>query len=349
MNAQYLSFDEFVSALKSKRRILIYVFFPFILLGLLISFTTPKEWVVQTSMLPEDSGNNIGNQFGGLASLAGVDLNNAPDGVLSPVVYEEILNSTSLCLDLLRQEYHFVKINETITLYEYLMNHRDVSLIQSITGMLKRLRGGSNETVVPANDSALLRLSYQDETAIKELRSRINLNVDDNSGLVFLSVRMQDPLVTAQMSSYLMDYLKNYIVQFNIGSTQRELEFIQKNLTQKIKEYELSQQKLDDFLDNNITLSTEKAKSALRKLQLDRDLQYNIYSTLSNKKEEVKLKLEKESRVLHVLEPVKVPSQRSQPRRAFIVVIYSVLGIFFGFLILVILILNDKRKLQPQG
>ena len=71
----------------------------FFIVGCLIALFSPVEYTSQTSFVPQVSGDDMStknNKLGSLASLAGINLNNAEitsDSYLSPLVYTNIVNS----------------------------------------------------------------------------------------------------------------------------------------------------------------------------------------------------------------------------------------------------------------
>lgn len=337
-NYEHLFFEFIKKQIIIRWKTILLFFIVFIVLGIVIAITTPKEWRLKTTMVSESSSSNTTGQLDGLASLAGFSLPNKDSGFLSPQLYDVILNSTSACLELLKNDYFFSRINKTLSLKEYLLYYEEQGLIQSF---FKSSEKYTNENNLNKTQN-ISKISKTDEALVKQVRDRINLNLNEETGLITLDVIMQDPVVVAQMSLFLIAYLNDYVNDFNTRSLSREIKYLTANIQLKKEQYEDIQKRLDEFIESNRSIYSERVNSRLKELQLERDLHYNVYTTLLNKKEEISLKIKKKSNIIHVIDPVRAPYKRTQPRKGMIVIIYALIGTILGLVWVLVTYKNHK-------
>ena len=82
---------KFLQKLWFLRLKIIKLIIPFVLLGFIVALTAPVKYESSTIILPSQSQDQSSN-ISGLASLAGISLNNSSTGpVISPKIYSKIL------------------------------------------------------------------------------------------------------------------------------------------------------------------------------------------------------------------------------------------------------------------
>ena len=92
---------RFLQRLWFLRLKIIKLIIPFILLGFIVALTEPVKYESSTIILPSQSQDQS-SSISGLASLAGISLNNSSIGpVISPKIYSKILSSVDFKKELL--------------------------------------------------------------------------------------------------------------------------------------------------------------------------------------------------------------------------------------------------------
>ena len=67
----------------------------FAIFGVIISFSTPKEYTAEVVVAPEASGSSFaGSGLGSLASMVGMDLSSNTGDAIYPMLYPDIIKST---------------------------------------------------------------------------------------------------------------------------------------------------------------------------------------------------------------------------------------------------------------
>ena len=119
------------------------------------------------------------------------------------------------------------------------------------------------------------------------------------------------------------------------------MDFVQERTDEAKAAFYKSQNALARFKDENRNINTSALHSEEQRLQAEFDLNFNLYKSLSQQLENAKIKVKENTPVFDILEPVKVPIERSEPKRFRIVFVYTVTGIFISVLIIGILFLKS--------
>lgn len=265
------------------------------LLGMFISavyaFMLPDIYKAEVKLVPteESSGGGLSgmlNQIGGLANLTGINLGTRSSDKSTFAL--EVLKSNDFRLQFLNERHLLPELMAATG-----WDRNDGELIFD------------NETYDPVNQSWLLNdieLEYPLHKRIKALKDAINYTVDQNSGVVTITVEHYSPVVAKRWADWIVLDLNNYVRQIDIEEAESSLLFLREQL--------------------DIT-QIDSLKSAFYKL-LEQQLQTIM---LANAREEY---------VFRTIDPALVPELKSSPSRGLIVIAGAFLGLGMGVLITLI-------------
>lgn len=330
---------ELVKFIWSKRLFITKITSVFVAFGLLIAFTTPKEYETSCILIPEamDGGSGLGGSLGGLAALAGVDLGGMSGGgsTINPGLYRSVAQSTPFLLELINQEFYFQELDLKVSLFDYYMKYQKVGLISKVISFPFYVIGwfsSQDEELmfIEGDASQILSLSKNQENAVESLKERILVTMDWELSVVTIDVEMQDPRVAAEVARFTQTYITDYVENYSVSKSREQLRFVEEQFNQRKEEFEKVQLELAIFRDQNQYVTTSRARSEEERLQSKYNLAFSIYNQLAQQVEKIKLQINEDTPVFTVLEPVKVPVAKSQPNRALILVISVFLGVIAG-------------------
>ncbi|MFW5720911.1 MAG: GNVR domain-containing protein, partial [Bacteroidota bacterium] len=136
--------------------------------------------------------------------------------------------------------------------------------------------------------------------------------------------------VAAQIAQYAVEYLTDYITDYRIQKAQKDLEFVKERYEEKKIEFERAQLNLARFRDANRNIVSAAAQTEEQRLQDQYNLAFNVYNGLAQQLEQARIKVQEETPVIKVLEPVSVAVERSKPKRGLVLIISIFLGGFLG-------------------
>ena len=335
---------------KSRKKILTIAIFCGIFGGVL-GFLTPVTYTAKCTFLPQTSQANggISGSLGSLASLAGINLNTGASGGgdISPSLYATLLASSPFQKRILDSKISVE--GDSITYRNYLENQpvSSLSTIQKYTIGLPGIILSFFSEAKPSNSSVsdstgLVPLDDKEYSLRTSLTGKINLANDTKEGFVSLSVVEGDPLIAAQVARVTEEVLQDWIIEYKIKNTKLQYDFIKNQFEGKQKEFFLIQEQLANYTDKNQNVMSASYLTRLNRLQAEFDLLNTVYSELAKQKEQAAIQLSKDMPTFSILDPVKVPKEKTGPKKSF-----YILGAFFtGLLFSSVWVLISKPILE---
>jgi len=338
---------ELARKIWAERKLIVKTAGVFLALGLLVAFGSTTEYRSEARLLPElrkEEGGASGliSRFSG---LAGIDLG-MMGGVdaISPQLYPEVLKSTPFMLHLLNTRVQIPSLDTTATVYEYMTELKKTSLMGYIGKFTVGLPGTimklfRKEDSQPANSSEKkgpIRITKMQYETIQELQNRIRANTDQKNGVITVSAEFPDPELAAQVAEEAVDYLQEYITDYRTTKAANDLAFIQEQHDRAREDFEQAQQALATFRDQNRNVISARAQSEEERLQAEYNLAFNVYNSLAQQLEQARIKVQEETPVYTQLDPVKIPAEKSKPRRMVILSIFCILSVTLSILWIVI-------------
>ena len=359
VNEEQIDLIELTKVVWSKRWFIIKATGLFVVLGLIMALTSPKEYRTSSTLIPEMVGQDgkLGGSLGGLASLAGVDLGGLSGGStqsINPALYQSVSRSTPFLLELMDQKFYFIEVDEVLSIYDYYIFHYKKSLlgrILSVPGsIIHRVRGDANELreLSMPIDSSALRLTEDQKNIADDLRSRVFVEMDWELNVVTIEIEMQDPVVAAGMAHFTREYITNYVTNYAISKSKQQLQSLEKQYQERKLEFENSQIKLAAFRDRNQNVTTARAQSEEERLQSEYNLAFNVYSQLAQQREAIKLKIQENTPVFTVLEPVKIPVEKSKPNGIIIIIMFSLVGLASSVIFIIVKVVYEQSSNSYQ-
>lgn len=293
-----------------------------VVLGISFALLSPKEYVSYATLMPEYSSGSEGGassliqQYGGLIGLSSGGTYGSGSNAIRVDLYPQIVQSLSFQDNLARHEFYFKDYDTTASLYNYYLE------IQSpgVLGYIKKYSIGLPGAIIKAfknqdetlssgisNTNEIVELSKREMEVIKALRSRVSSSLDEESGILTVRAKMADAKLAAEVTKYTIEELTKYIVEYRTEKVIKDLDFIEIQLIDAQKRFLSKQLELAEFDDSNQGNLTARAQTERERIQSEFDIIFNVYNTLTQRYEEAKLKVQEETPVFKVLQPVQVP------------------------------------------
>jgi uncharacterized protein involved in exopolysaccharide biosynthesis len=315
----------------------------FIVLGLIIAFTSTEQFKAEARLLPEIKDTRGGasallRQFGGLGGL-NIPLGEGADAI-RPDLYPDVLKSTPFYQELLEYKVIVNLKNGTqeVNVFDYVDDHMSASFWGIVKKYTIRLPWtikawftpvSQNESL-PALNGEIPQMNQAQFEAMKKLKDRIGTGIDQRSGVISISAEFPDRMVAAQVAQFAVDYLTEYITEYRIQKAKIDFEFTQKRTAEKEREFRQAQEALAQFRDANRNIISATVQTEEQRLEDQYNLAFNVYNGLAQQLEQARIKVQEETPVIKILEPVSVPVERSKPKRGMVVAIFIMIGILSG-------------------
>ena len=324
----------------------------FFVIALIIVFTSPKEYKSEITLVVEtsSSGSSISGllqQFGG---LAGINMSKTEKEALVPDLYPEVIKSTPFLFEIMKQKVVESKYDSTITVEQYLDRHTRSSLANVIMGytiglpgkIIGWVRGKQNTSIntklpIFSSDSASnlsfepIKITKEQSEITEALANCINTEQDFKKSNKFLiSIEMQDPLVVAQVTSYVVKNLTKYIIEYRTKKAKTDLTFVSARTAEAEAKYLEAQQALAAYKDRNKNVILSSVLIEEAQLQSEFDLAFDVYGALAKQLEQSKIKVQEVTPVFNVMDPAQVPLTKNKPKTSLTLIVMLFIGVFVG-------------------
>jgi LPS O-antigen subunit length determinant protein (WzzB/FepE family) len=336
---------ELIQRMWINKVLIIIVASVFVVLGLLVALFSPKEYTSACDVVPQASDSSALSRMGSLAALAGINLDQMQNvKTLSPLVYKNIMESTTFRKELMQTPLNFKEIDHPISFYEYCTNEEynkpsiGEYIIKYTVGLpfviLNAIRGEQPSpdygALNQSGDSSIETVTKEEYECLKALDDCITLRLDDKKGYVTISANMPEAVAAAQMAQATLELLQRYITEFKIEKVQSNLDFVQERYNEAKSNFEDIQSRRAKFRDANMNTTRYSAHAELEKLDAEYSLALNLYKELSTQLEQTKISVKETMPVLTVITPVTVPFKKSKPKRVVILFAYTFFGVLAG-------------------
>jgi uncharacterized protein involved in exopolysaccharide biosynthesis len=317
-------------------------------IGLIIAIGSPKEYKSEVTLLVETSSGTSGmsgllQQFGG---LAGINLGGAAgEEALTPELYPDIIKSTPFLLEVMDSKVTDTKYDSTLRVSEFLDRHTRGGVMSFVMGytiglpgkIIGWIKGKPKEEIAVGTTQYVgpLKLTNKQASLAGALAKRITAKQGESVSTLIIGVEMQDPRLAAQITDSVVKCLTAYVVDYRTQKAKVDLRFVEERHKEAEIRYNKAQQSLAYFRDQNRNIVLASAQTTEQNLQAEYNLAFNIYNTLSQQLEQAKMKVQEKTPVFKVMDPAKVPLEKSKPKTSLVLIGM----IFFGGVIGVSVIL----------
>jgi uncharacterized protein involved in exopolysaccharide biosynthesis len=336
------SIIDFYQLLKADFRKILKILAVFLVIGLFIALGSPTKYTSSCTVMPIVSNNtNIAssllNQFGvgdlGFGqSVSGDDI--------SPEIYPRIFKSTYFLLDLFDKEFMFSKYGEEIKLKDYYYNYRTYSLTEKFyrytLGLYVTVRryvaGQKAKSQKMELDKEVISINYKDKEYLELISESIYTNYESRTGLINIGIVFDDRVASADILNYTLEYLTTYITNYKTEKARIDLEFIEERLKDAEERFLKAQNDLATFQDQNLYISSAKFQTEEERLKSEFNIAFNLYNTLTQQQIHASIKVQENTPVFTVIDPIRIPIEKSSPKRIITMIVFFILGSVAGII-----------------
>lgn len=314
----------------------------FLVLGLAYSILKSPEYTSQARVLREVQTEGIQGLPGGLGGLSalqglGINLGGGASG-LTPETYPEILTSREVRLAVVRDTFYFQESDRRMTFVEYVTQPQGpfgqvMKYTLKLPWTLKRQFGdwiGTSPRVRGDSVGTALYPTEDEEEAMERIREMLWWAVDQETGIMTISVTAGEPELAAGLTQSFLGHLRDRVQQIRTEKAKRNLEFVEQRFGEAQEQLREAEKKLAQFTDRNKQINSAQLRTERDRLQRQVTFASDLYSQLQGQKTQAEIELQKSEPVVTVVEKPVPPIERSAPRRTFVVLISFILGSIVG-------------------
>jgi LPS O-antigen subunit length determinant protein (WzzB/FepE family) len=305
-------------------------------IGVVYSLTLPVQFSSGAKVLPEivqSGGSKLFGGFSSIAGLAGLDIDNLGNSdAVRPNLYPDIVQSTPFVIHILNLPVTTKDGEKYESLGHFLTNGSKKTVVgKAISGFFEMFssKEKKGESYVKFSDNGpnqTYRFTKLQEGTIKNFQGRVLSSIDKKTGIITINVKMPDPEVAGFVANQSLEYLKQYVVDYRLEKLKTYEKFLADKTAEAKRRYEGARFNLSNFRDRNKNLFLLVPKNNEDELKYEYDLAFGLYLEVSKKLEQTKIQAQNETPVLKMLEPAKVPLLKSEPKRSYIVLTFTIIG-----------------------
>ncbi|MAV64985.1 MAG: hypothetical protein CMG00_07325 [Candidatus Marinimicrobia bacterium] len=329
-----IDITEISKTLKQGKRIIIYSTIGGFFISLLYLFLATPYYQSYISINPIGDSINKSQSIGGLQGLVsqyGVDINLSNFDNDKPSFYiPDIVNSRVLKKSVIENQW---KTNE----------HDSIDLI-SYWGINDSNKFSFTKLFnLKSNDGFFDLESKFMDLAIDKLSDQM-LVKEQQSGLIVITILMEEPQLAADISNYIAEYIKEYISESVILHTSEHRKFIEQRLRDSKKELSESEEELKNFSEKH-PFAIDSPELQLLRGRLMRNMEVNqqVYITLRQQYEMAKINELNKIPVIAILDSGEPAYDQQKPQRLLIVILSIFMSFIFSCIILII-----KKEIQSN-
>ena len=308
-----IDLTDLLKKIYKSRKLIIYFSLIFLLLGIITAFILPIKYSSSTVFIPQNQENST-SSLTGVASLVGINLGPASyGGDIPSSMYPQIGESPRFKRLLLEK---IIDKENNLTLKKFLIEHYKIDKTSKTS-------------------SSSLAMSKLEESCFDILTKIISINVNKKDGFVTINSTMPVAEYSAIIAKKSREILQNIIIENKIETARQNLNFSQKQLSEKKLEFDEIQSKLAYFSDSNLNTVNSFVNNEKDKLQAEFQIINAVVTELSKQVEQAKLQVTKDTPVFSTIKEAIIPNKKTSPKRIELAMIF----LFSGFAISIISVL----------
>lgn len=291
------------------------------ILSVLYIIQVPRYYKASVMLAPESSNTNAMGSLGGLAAMAGVNLNsNASQDAIIPTFYPDLMKSTDFIVPLLNVRVETLKGEYKGSLGTYLTKHKKSSALSMFMRKVVNAIAPNKPAEISVNKNGSYAINpfkmTKDEDALcSSLSGMINCTVDKKTDVISIEVTAQDALVAAQLADTLLSKLQGFITEYRTKKAKNDLTYYAGLCAKAKSDYEIKQHEYAIYADayQDVTLQTFKVKE--ERLENEMQIAYNNYNQLKQQVQLAEAKVLERTPAFTTILNASVPVKPAGPKR----------------------------------
>lgn len=324
--------------------------------GLLLYAGSERVYYSEAKLLPESSNeaSQLGQIFQQAENIFGIQRRGEDEGI-GVAMYPYIVESMPFQIELMQEEIYFSDLGERVTIFEYFNDHYKPSAVSRFYDFLWNITlglpntlqnifnsfGSDGNNVAGPIDFSQFSDFDQPKFLPGTIRSvantvsgYISIQREPQSGFIIVGVALPDPVASTDMVILVKNLLQDYVVEYRTEKAMSNLMFIGERYEEAKLDFEVLQDSLAKFQDQNVNPSRQSIVIQQERLQFEVDMAFALYSNIGRRYQEAQIKVQEETPIFRIHEPATIPTRPSEPNAERILLGSLFVGVFGGIVIL---------------
>jgi hypothetical protein len=296
-------------------------------------FPKPRYYDASEMLAPEIVDLSSSGGLGALANNFGLNLDlGMNQDAIYPVLYPDLIQSKQFLVSLFGVKVKTLDGKVECDLHTYLLKHQKDAFYNYPKAWLNEKIKEWKTPNKPASkaDGQInpFILSERDMMLTEVLESMISCSVNKKTDVVTISVRSQDPLVSATLADSVCQRLQAAITDYRTSKARTDVVYYTKIVEEAKADYDSSVVKYSKYCDTHENVLLQSYASERDKLENDLLLKQNSLTALETQLQATKVKLQQKTPAFTTLKSAIVPVKPDGPKRMIFVAAMLVLSTF---------------------
>ena len=305
-----------------QRKKVYYITLPLVfVLSCIWIFPQPRYYRSSVSLAPEYASESAGS-LSSIASSFGFNIGAMGGGsdAIYPTLYPELFQSPEFIVSLYDIQVKTEDGAIDTDYYTYMKKHQLSNPLTAPFRAAKRwvVSLFKDENKVSAGSATGVdpfRMSEKDFILMEIVQQKILCTVDKKTEVITITVTDQDPLVAATLTDSVCARLQNFIVMYRTSKARMDAQYYQMLVDSARNEFDKVSLEYSKFCDSHNSAIRQSVITQRERLETDRALKLNAYTTLSTQLETMKAKIQESTPAFTVLKSATVAPKPAGPKR----------------------------------
>ena len=309
-----------LARLLKKWKFIFLITFIFSVIGVLAALKMKREYTVKITLAPElqNRSNSTVSAIASMMGMGGMSMNSTPDA-LNILLFPQISSSTPFLSSILP-----VEVTPYVTRKNELAGVRPdtVTVFNPLLGRDKELSDRQQRKMEEADakylydDSSIdpAKLTPRQGAVVKKLRSAINTDVDNKTGVTTITVVMDDKMIAKQVADTVCQRLQDFVIAYRIKKAQDDYNYYVDMAEEARLKLVKAQAAYSSRVDYDRSVILQSVNSERERLQNEANLANQLYSQMVQQRELAKAKIQEVKPVYAIVQPASVPLRPSNSR-----------------------------------
>lgn len=298
----------------------------------LITLFVPRYYKCTVSLAPERNGSTVSGSFGDIASSFGLGTmaNMGTSDALYSDLYPDIIQTNDFLVGLMPVEVTTQDGDVRANYYVYLRDHQKSAWWSAAISMVKEWFDPTPKDTSNGVDSiSLFNLSKAQNNIFRLAGANIKCTIDKKTDVISITVKDQDPLISATMAEATCTKLQEFIVNYRTTKAKGDFEYYKKVTEECKQDYDELRRQYVAFSDSHQDMQLTKYKARQEDYENELMMRYNTYSGMNSQMQAARAKLQEATPAFTVFQSASVPVKPAGPRRMIISFLVTILAAMF--------------------
>lgn len=282
----------------------------------------PRTYESSVVVIPETNTNSTGT-LGSLASSLGFSLESAKAiDAIHPELYPDILKSGDFLIEICDITVSAPTKEFKGNYYDYLLNHTKYPFWENWFIQIKKglgLSAKGNPATDVISDRKTFFLTKEQISILKKMQANIFAMVDNQSNLITITVRDQDPWVCAMMADSVQQHIQSFITNYRTQKAQNDIVYYQAMKEDAKHTYDSINKEYAEYIDSHSFTNLQEYKNHANYLQNEAELHHVAYTTFQKQYLAAQAKKQEDTPIFTTISSAQVPHNAKSPRRVLFV------------------------------